>query len=193
MRSLIRVYAPYVLLLLAAAAAGARWDAPAYLSMVTGWLWCATAVVCFFVWSILGERPDADGLPRFMLYFGLLTIAVMLDGAFQLHERAALRFPAGDKAIFAAYLGMTIVGARLHRHEIRKSEVRLLASALVFLGLSLLFNGPRRGLWEDGFKLLGAAGWLGYFTTTGSRALRLSFAVPFKSGPPAKGPPAVPA
>lgn len=210
MRSLTRAYAPYALLLLAAAAACARWDIAPYLlmrepqnlgqlpwyagacSMITGWLWCAAAVVCFFVWSILGERPDADGLPKFMLYFGALTLALMLDDAFQLHEQAAARFLAGDKAVFAAYLGMLITGARLYRHEIRKSEVRLLASAIVFLGLSLLVDGlqdlygerlgPWRILFEDGFKLLGAAGWLGYFTTTGSRALRLPFAVPLARG-----------
>lgn len=73
--------------------------------------------------------------------------------------------------------------------------------AAVFLGLSLFVDGlqdlfgerlgPWRILFEDGFKLLGAAGWLGYFTTTGSRALRLSFAAPFRRGAAPSREPAV--
>lgn len=204
MRPLLRCYAPYLLILLLVAAACARCGIAPYMlmrepqnlgglpwyaggfSILTGWLWCATAVVCCFVWSILGERSDADGLPKFMLYFGMLTIALMFDDAFQFHEHADEWFGVGEKVVYAGYLGMLLVGLGLYRHEIRKSELRLLASALACLGLSIVVDvfqgrfdalaGPWRILFEDGFKLLGAAGWLGYFTTTGSRALRLPFA-----------------
>lgn len=186
MRLLTRFYAPYLTVLLLGAAAGARFCPPPWcetaLALLTGWLWCATAVVCCFVWSVLGERTDADGLPQFMLYFGVLTVAVLLDDAFRLREFLGARLGIGGRAVYAGYAGLLILGARIHRHEIRKSELRLLGSAILFLGLSLAIGafpggGPWRALLEGGLKLLGAAGWLGYFTTTGSRALRLPYAV----------------
>lgn len=202
MRTLIRVYAPFFLLLALAAAACARWNLPVHLftqepqvlarlpwyagglAMITGWLWCAAAAACLIAWSLLRARRDADRLPAFLLYFGLFTLWVLLDDAFQFHERSEAWFGIREKAVYAAYLAVLLFGLFSFRYEILRSELLLLGSAALFLGLSVIVDvlqslygerlGPWRPLFEDGFKLLGAAGWLGYFWTTASGALSRS-------------------
>ena len=202
MRILIRVYAPFFLLLALVAAVCARWDLPVHLftqepqvlarlpwyagglAMITGWLWCAAAAACLIGWSLLRARRDADRLPAFLLYFGLLSLGVLLDDAFQLHERSVAWFGIREKAVYSAYLAVLVLGLFSFRYELLKSDFRLLLSSALFLGLSVIVDvlqsiygerlGPWRPLFEDGFKLLGAAGWLGYFWTTASGALSRS-------------------
>lgn len=200
MRGMIRFYAPFFLLLALAAAACARWDTPIWLlmrepqnlghlpryaglfSMLTVWLWGASAAACLLACGVLRARRDADRLAAFLLYFGALTVMVMLDDALQLHEQAEnMGIPA--KLIFGSYFAGLLAGLFSFRREILDTDYRLLASAAGFLGLSVFVDvlqmrygdalGPWRILFEDGFKLLGAAGWLGYFWTTASRSLRL--------------------
>lgn len=198
MRSLIRLYGPFVLVLALVAVVCARVGVPPYLltrepqnlggvawyagslSMLTGWLWCSTSAVCLFGWSVLRRRSRADRLPSFLLYFGLLTLALMLDDAFQMHEQAD-GFGVPEKAFYAAYLGALLVGLFTYRFEVRRSEFLLLASGGFFLGMSIVVDvlqarygeslGPWRIYFEDGFKLLGAVGWLGFFGASANRAL----------------------
>lgn len=200
MRYTARLYAPAVLLLGLVTAACLRWSLPAalfmrepqrlgqlpwyagMLAMVTVWLWCAAAAACLFAWSVLRGRPGAERVSAFLRYFGALTIAVMLDDAFQLHEKAGW-FGLDEKLVYAAYLAALLRGLFAYREELLQSQPRLLASAALFLGLSVFVDagqyyfdarfGPWRILVEDGFKLLGAVGWLGYFWTAAGRSLRL--------------------
>lgn len=199
MRNMVRIYTPAVLLLGLVTTACLRWSLPAslfmrepqrlgqlpwyagMLAMVTVWLWCATATTCLFAWSVLRGRPGADRLPAFLRYFGVLTIAVMLDDAFQLHEKAGW-FGLDEKLVYAAYFAALLRGLISFREELLQSQPRLLVSAALFLGLSVFVDarqyhydarfGPWRILVEDGLKLLGAAGWLGFFWTAAGRSLR---------------------
>lgn len=200
MRNQIRLYLPFLLMLVLAAAVCARWSIPAHMfmrepqtlgrlpwyaglfSLAGGWLWASAATACLMGWSILRRRPGSDRLPVFLLYFGLLTIAVLLDDALQLHEHAdAIGIP--EKATGAIYLAVLLGGLISFRDEILRSDFRLFASAILFLGLSVIIDalqsiygeglGPWRILLEDGFKILGAAGWCGFFWTTASRSLHL--------------------
>jgi len=192
------LYGPFVLILALVAAACARFGVPPYLltrepqnlggvawyagslSMLTGWLWCSTSAVCLLSWSVLRRRPREDRLPSFLLYFGLLTLALMLDDAFQLHEQAD-GFGVPEKAFYGAYLGALLAGLFTYRFEVRRSELLLFASGGFFLGLSIFVDvlqaryGERLGPWriyfEDGFKLLGTVGWLGFFWAAATRAL----------------------
>jgi hypothetical protein len=150
-------------------------------------LWCATAAVCLLTALVLrarggelGGRPEAAG---FLLGAGLLTAALLVDDAFLLHEGVAPRFygHVGTNLLFALYGAATAWVLWRGRHVIARSEAGLLALALAFLVASVgvdeihdfgLFSLSPAGfdelglLLEDGVKLLGIAGWLGYFGTT---------------------------
>lgn len=197
-------YGPFVLLLAAVAAvaaaclltglpasgfmrepqtiAGLPWHA-GLCSNLTALLWCAAAASALLGWVVLRERQDQKGRGAFLLHFGALTLALMLDDIFLLHEHVYTWYlGVPEKAVFAAYLAASLYGFRAHAAAIRATEIRLLASAFVFLGLSLFIDAfqyrleEKLGLWriffEDGFKLLGAAGWLGWLSRAAVSELR---------------------
>jgi hypothetical protein len=110
----------------------------------------------------------------FLLCSGLLTILLLLDDFFLLHEFIFPHyFGVSEKIVFLGYGGLMICWMVTFRKCILKTEYLILLIALGFFGLSLFidvfqhriqsFIGNSRILFEDGFKLLGIVGWLGYF------------------------------
>ncbi|MDP3542430.1 MAG: hypothetical protein Q8T11_08190 [Elusimicrobiota bacterium] len=191
MRLLLSVYAPPALLLAAVAAKCARDGiSPSYFmsepqtlggldwhaglcATLTGLLWCAAASAALLGWGVLRARGGQSGRGGFLLHFGLLTLALMFDDMFQLHEYA-YKYYLGlpETAVYAAYGAASVYGLYAYRAVLRATDLSLLASAIVFLGLSIVVDtlqdaaargmGPWRILIEDGFKMLGAGGWFAY-------------------------------
>lgn len=148
-------------------------------------LWTACACVCLVFRTLLRRHPGREEMASFLLYMGLATLLLMLDDLLLLHE---LIFPEWigipEKAVMAAYGMMMAFGIIRYRSCILKTEYLLLLIALGCFAASvaidilhhpiqLAIGGGTCLLLEDGFKLLGIAGWFGYFLRTGLDALRI--------------------
>jgi hypothetical protein len=138
-------------------------------------LWAAAATICLFSWAILRKSVGETRFSTFLLCSGLLTTFLLLDDFFLLHDYIfPLYLGVGEKVVFVGYAGLILWGAAVFWKDILKTEYLVLLIALGFFGLSLFIDafqyriesivGPSRILFEDGFKLFGIVGWLGYFT-----------------------------
>lgn len=135
-------------------------------------LWCATAAICFLSFFILKSRPHRK-MASFFLVAGLITSLLMLDDLFLLHERVFPNlFHLRQRYIFVTYGSIIYVYLVSFRKTIFKTNFMTLALALGFFFLSIAVDGmsdmlgikiPYYHLFEDGFKLIGLASWLGYF------------------------------
>ncbi len=154
-------------------------DIPFYIGFVSNigiLLWCAAAAVCLFSWNLLKRLKSNFPNQSFLFWSGTLTIILLLDDLFLLHEDV---FPNGlgisQKIVIGSYLGMVLGWLLLFRNEILASDFSFLLLALGFFGLSVgvdyldelveRFVGQWRIFFEDGFKLLGIGCWLYYFVT----------------------------
>jgi hypothetical protein len=136
-------------------------------------LWCATAAVCLFAFQVLRQDRGRKKTALFLLLAGLITILLLLDDLFLLHERVFPRYLHWRQRYpYYAYFSLTAAYLVAFRKIILKSDFRMLAAAFVFFALSIAvdaFTGPLSQsfpsfhLFEDGFKLFGLASWLGYF------------------------------
>ena len=118
-----------------------------------------------------------------MLFSGIMTMILVLDDLFLLHEEI---FPEHlgipQKFVLLGYMGLTLVGIVVFRKSILGTEYLLLLIALGFFGLSVFVDvfdheidaliGHWRYLFEDGFKFLGIVSWLGYYWRTCFTATR---------------------
>lgn len=141
-------------------------------------LWCATAAICFFCFSLL-RRTSANRGASFFLFTGALTLALLLDDFFLLHEHV---FPdllgISGLVLFAGYgLAIALVVLRFRKFIQETSFIFLLLAAGCFgvsLGIDFLTYGSLP-LLEDGAKLLGIVSWLGYFVIAGVASIRPLF------------------
>jgi hypothetical protein len=144
-------------------------------------LWCASAAICLFSFLIFWKK-GSKSTAVFFLMAGLLTTLLMLDDLFLLHERI---FPQylhwRQRYIYLGYVSMVFAYLVAFRKVIFKNNFLLLALALGFFFLSVVVDGiaakmedfiPLYHLYEDGFKLFGITGWLGYF---GEKSLHMMF------------------
>ena len=137
-------------------------------------VWCAAAAACLVSSASLRRTQIDKERASFLLWFGVITAALLLDDLFLFHENLAHRYlRLNEETIFAAYgLGVAVCAARFRR-TIRRSPYPLLLLALVFLGVSLSIDffqdrwqSPWRVGFEDGFKFLGIVSWSGYLILT---------------------------
>lgn len=161
-------------------------DVPFYIGAVSGLgilLWCAAAVLCLFSAALLHAwktEPEARG---FLFSVGLLTALLTLDDAFLIHEAIAPRFLGdfGGDAMSALYVVSAVSILVRWRRVVQETPYVLWLLAGGFLALSIGFDKlhdfgllayfdqfmDEGGiLLEDGSKLLGIAGWFGYFAWT---------------------------
>ena len=137
-------------------------------------LWCTSAAICLFSWIILSHRLYETEFSNFILCSGLMTVLLLIDDFFRLHEYIFPKFLGlPEKIVIMGYGTLVIIGFINFRKCILKTKFLILLVAIGFFGLSLgvdLFQkyieqlvGQWRILFEDGFKLLGIISWLGYF------------------------------
>lgn len=142
---------------------------------VGGLFWCGTLVVCFFSWAVSRKAKPEDRISNYILYSGLLTVVLMLDDLFQIHEvLGGLNF--SEKYLYLGY-ALCVAGIFFfYRETILKTDYLILVLTGAFLGFSILMDINQEylteifGGWtvfaEDGFKFLGISGWFGYFLRT---------------------------
>lgn len=149
-------------------------------------LWTATATICLFSWSIIRHSRNQKPFAVFLFYSALLTVLLLLDDLFLLHE---VVFPdylgIPEKLVYIAYGSLALFWAVKLQKCIRETEYLILLTSFAFFGLSVfidmfehpiksVFGGGNTLLLEDGFKLLGIAGWFGYFLRLCLNLLRAS-------------------
>lgn len=155
------------------------------LSAVGTFMWAAGAAISLFSAAVLRARGAQGLLTGFLFASGLLTMWLLFDDQFQIHEDLAeTRLGIDQRLFFAAYLALVTVGIARYRTCILDTDYPLLLTAIGFLGLSVfvdvvhadiaLLDGEWSTFLEDGFKLLGIAGWLGYYARTCFVALGIS-------------------
>ena len=70
-------------------------------------LWCATAVICFFSWQLIRTNENKSQHLPFIFWSGVLTVILMLDDLFLLHEDI---FPnelgISQKIVIVLYFGL---------------------------------------------------------------------------------------
>lgn len=142
------------------------------LSNLSVLLWCATAAICFFAFCVLKHEKDRR-VAVFFLISGLITSMLLLDDLFLLHERIFPHyFHWRQRYIYLTYVSIMFAHVLIFRKIIFRKSSILLILAVSFFFLSIVVDGiaaktgdfiPFQHLYEDGFKLLGLAGWLGYF------------------------------
>jgi len=143
------------------------------LSSVGILLWCVTASICFFAAIILRNIKQTANF-WFLLNSAFLSIYLLLDDLFLLHEHLIPIYSGISEKIVVMFLGITVfVYLTTYRLKIFKTNYSVLLLALGFLSLSVVIDTIletwlKIGQWqyfiEDGFKWLGIASWCSYYT-----------------------------
>jgi hypothetical protein len=147
--------------------------AVAKLPFVTGWinylgavLMAAAASIALF--TAVHVRAAHVRAWRYLAGMGLLSLALLGDDLFMLHDGLLAFMGVDEKLVIGTYalILLFILGSNLD--YVRQTGLPL-AIALLFFGLSSAVDlspdrlfANHRHLLEDGAKLLGIAGWLGY-------------------------------
>ena len=146
-------------------------------------LWACTASICLFCGFFLRANSDKKEMASFFIFSGIITLILLLDDLFLFHEYIFKTYLGINELVtFIIYGILLISDFVIFRHTIERTNFLILASAVLFFGLSLLFDyfhvdlkGKTHGislyLLEDGFKFFGISGWFGYFATSCYRAL----------------------
>lgn len=137
--------------------------------------WCATAAILFFSYKLARLQHKPIYQARFFLYSGFLTVLMLIDDLFLLHDVIFLHYlQISEKLFYYFYAGSVIALVISFRKIILNSDYILLILTFGFLASSaftdfLLEFGvyiPYPYLVEDGFKFLGIISWFAYFIRT---------------------------
>ncbi|MGH2561836.1 MAG: hypothetical protein ACRDJH_22465 [Thermomicrobiales bacterium] len=134
-------------------------------------IWSAAAAVCLLSYAVIRNRAAGGASPHFLLAGGLVTVLLLLDDAFMLHE---VVFPehlgVSQKVVYAAHAAVLLWFLVWFRSTILHTDFLLLALALAGFGFSVgtdltARSTPFAGLYvfEDGAKLFGIVSWAAYF------------------------------
>ncbi|MEX1081600.1 MAG: hypothetical protein WD382_01080 [Halofilum sp. (in: g-proteobacteria)] len=156
-------------------------DSPFYVGAVTNigvLMWWSTATVCLFAYTMAARLYPGRTEHRFLLWIGLLTAVLALDDMFLLHENVApIHFGIQETTVYATYAAIAAFLFLRFRRSILASDYYLLLIAAFFFVCSQLIDVARGwgmgfygvGFIEEACKLLGIAGWLGYFAYLSAR------------------------
>lgn len=175
---------PFVALTRDAAIAYTR-DAPYYSGSISnfgGIIWSIGAAVSLFAaWMLRRMGPAHAQMSGFLLTYGVLTLVLLFDDLFMIHETITLLTGRSQKLtllIQGLITGWLIV--RYHR-PILQSRWSILAVAMLFFSGSLLIDFDLivlsdrfHHLFEDGSKFIGLVIWSGYGVITSASALHVA-------------------
>lgn len=137
-------------------------------------LWAGTASVCLVVAYLVRGHQTDRGLAAPFLSFGLLTMVLAVDDAFQIHERLAPALTEkGEPLLIGAYaLALACILVRYRSFVLLTSFGVLLVSSAMFLVSAALDRWlPGLHLPEDGAKFIGIATWATWLIGTGIAVL----------------------
>ena len=154
-------------------------DERAYFGMISNVgivIWAATAAVSLFAYLVLRRDRGDRQRAHFFLFAGLLTIILMTDDLFVIHETFKRDSGLPEFPIFALYGTLFLLFIRAYMPLLLRSEFVLLLIAGGFFGFSTLYD-VGVGAWhaddllEDGSKFFGIITWCAYLTRTALRAM----------------------
>jgi hypothetical protein len=175
-------------------------DAPFYLGLVSNigiLIWCTGGVIALFAAAMLTGRPGRAEPRRFLLWSGMLTLAVMLDDLLLLHDKVIpdlTHLP--EQAVNLVHLAVALAYVVRFRRLIFAADRRLLVLATALMGISLVLDQwhllfrltgrmilPENYLLEDGAKFLSQMTWMGYLLRRAADAVRASTAAAREPAP----------
>lgn len=132
-------------------------------------VWSFSAAICLFSYTLLRTRQESRDVAGFLLFGGCISLVLLLDDLFMLHEQFYPRyFGVGEKIVFSFYAALNLFYLAKFRTLIIESDFVLLLLALFFFALSMLLDllpetsHPWYDLFEDGLKLFGIVSWFAY-------------------------------
>jgi hypothetical protein len=158
-------------------------NAPFYLgffSYIGILFWAGTSTLCIFVRYML---PDIENFRRqklFLLASGLLTMLMMADDLFLLHEEVFPKYlHIQEGIVYLIYVNVILYYLYNFRSEILKSEFLVLVVAFGMIGISQFVDElpmplPEDSFLEDAIKLFGVMTWFLYYTRYCGQTLRSS-------------------
>lgn len=136
-------------------------------------LWCATATISFFTFALLKDVVNQSQSRRFFLSSGMITILLLLDDLFLLHENVLPNiFGIPQKLVYVIYAIIVAFYLIKFSKLIFKTNFIPLLLALALFAISIFndqltffaeYNKDLHTVVEDGSKLLGIYCWLIYF------------------------------
>lgn len=147
-------------------------------------LWCAAATLCLMAAAVMHRAGREQG---FYLCSGLLTVMLLVDDLFQLHEVVLPgSFSVRQRYVLLTYLLLAAAYLARYRRRILANDWGFMAAALAFFSISLIadtLQAPTVGLTggdgtslgsliEDGSKLLGIISWLAFYASQALGDLR---------------------
>lgn len=132
-------------------------------------LWASAASVCWFTYFIYRKNVDKTQ-KRFLLLTAILTLWLLLDDAFEIHEfMAPYHLHIQQEYIYGIYI-ILIIGYMIYFfRSILKTEYFLFFLACLFIGLSVgldflvdYFGKEVPTAVEDGLKFFGVGVWFLY-------------------------------
>ncbi len=139
-------------------------------------LWCTAAIACLFTYALACRQEKQMSTP-FFLWSGLLSLLLLFDDLFLLHETVfSDDIGIAEETVLAIYVVISLLYLfRWHRFIILQTDFLLLLFALGCFTLSLLqdvfYIFPRNFLYpgshtlfEDGPKFVGIVSWCAYLT-----------------------------
>ena len=136
-------------------------------------LWCSSAVICFFVRPFIPKIIENKSTRLFLLFSGLVTLLLMMDDLFLLHEEVFPKYLGiPEKGVFVIYSNILLLYALLFRESIFKSDYLILGLSFFLIGGATLIKRipmpiPEDSFLEDAVKLLGIICWFTYFLRLG--------------------------
>ncbi len=200
---LLAIYLPAIVLLLLVAVISAAKGIPAgtfmrdpvqvvgapfYTGLVSNagiLVWCSAAVMALFAGALLPRSPERREQKRFLLWSGVLTLGVMLDDLFILHDQVFPDlFHVYEQVFYFAYLAAGALYIIRFRRQLFGADVVLLVLGATFMGISVTMDQwhmlltifgrmiiPENLLLEDGAKLLSQVSWIGYLARRSAEAV----------------------
>lgn len=140
-------------------------------------LWCGSVVVCFFSRSLVPNVEDKKAIRVFLFYSGLVTLLLLLDDLFLMHEEVFPKYiGVPEKGIFVIYSNILLLYLILFRDTILKTDYVILVLAFFLIGVSTFVKRipmpiPEDTFLEDAVKLFGIICWFIYFLRLGYKEL----------------------
>ena len=138
--------------------------------------WCVAFAVNLLAWLCISRDQDAANRAAklaFVGYGGLLSLALLLDDQFQLHEYIfPFRLGIPEPIVTAIYAIATVAYVLMFRTQIRSVGAAPLVASVVLFALSLLVDQlsyetlPMHHLFEDGPKFVGVLAWASFHVSS---------------------------
>lgn len=152
-----------------------------FLSNIGIMFWCFTVSILMISSKIASDLGRPSTLCQFLFFSGLLTLFMLVDDLFLLHDVIIPYYLEISEKFFYLFYGSSVLALLyFYRAVILKTDFVLFLLAFAFMASSvitdvLLTLGITISdiyLFEDGFKFMGIISWFVYFTRTAYTNIR---------------------